>query len=40
MRLSPAIQPDATGKVNSSYHFGYRFAAHQPSTPPRKKSRP
>ena len=31
MRLSPAIQPDATGKVNSSDHCGYFFVAHQAS---------
>lgn len=33
MRLSPAIRPDATGKMNSSDHFGYFFAAHQPGSP-------
>jgi ABC transporter len=40
MRLSPAIQPEATGKVNSSDHRGYFFSPHQPSAPPRKKSSP
>jgi hypothetical protein len=28
MRLSPAIQPEATGNVNSSASFGWRFSSH------------
>ena len=40
MRLSPAIQPEATGKVNSSDQRGYFFSPHRPSAPPRKKSSP
>jgi hypothetical protein len=40
MRLSPAIQPEATGNVNSPDHSGYFFSTHQPSAPPTKKSRP
>jgi NADPH2:quinone reductase len=40
IRLSPAIQPEATGNVNSSDHRGYFFSIHQASSPPRKKSSP
>src|SRR5207245_1692659 len=39
IRLSPAIQPDATGNVSSADNSGSFLSNHQPRTPPRPISK-